>query len=509
MKIGRRLQQDVVINLFFSGLNIIGVLILTRLSTSVLDAVAFGIFMLTRRYSAGLSTFAELGGSLAQFRYMGIYADDKDRSQQVSLIVLLFYSAISALLVTLTWWAEEPLIALFFPDSPHARWLLWITVALAIEQLLHFNVVNNLLQERRMVLYNSYKFLNIAGIFALIFIWVENVSVLVALILYLILSSLLLLGGQLYYSFPALHQLPRIVRKEQWPLIREIFSFSLVRGLVSFLAAALLVVGPWLLRADLQEVGYIAVIYIFFQTINVIVGPVSQLSMVVSSRKLGADDESAIALGVRLVFGLTVILAIICVVIVYPWHTLFLELLVSNPAIIVGASQYRLLFFCLLPLSVFYGLRGVIEMQWKIPYNFFNLLVAHGLGLLCFFVVRPFYGLQGSVIISLSVTFWTLGILTVWTLRHALKGLSRTDGLSLTLMALLFLGVGLIVRDWLVAHDVNFLFQYAFVIASGGAMPLLWWLIWKPAFVQELLQRTGWAEIATRRLRRFFPKPVP
>lgn len=489
-----KLQKDILINVVFAFINMVGVVVLTRMSTSFFAPAAFGLFMLVRKYSTTMSTFADLGGSIAQYRYMGMFADEKPMRQLVSLSVLIFYLSLSAVIAVGAYFGQATLLPLLLPGAEPAPWILWYSIGLGVQNLLLFNVGNNLLQERKMILYNLVAFMNGAGIFILIFSFFRSSSVQYVLLLYLILGDIMALVGILYYNAaPIIKWFDFPWHKFRW-IITEVFSYGFLRGFGSALTAGLFVVGPWLIRGDLQEVGYLIAVFLFMQTTAVVIQPITRLSMVVSARNLSEADDERLASGMRLLFAVTLIGATIFMIAAYPLMDILFNIAIGNKEIIAGAKKYSIVMTCVIPFSVFTALKGVIDMRWKTPFNVLNLVLCQIIGLVLFYLIEPTLGPTMAVIAHSMGSFWTLGFLTVLASRVFLRAIKWSDLISFFTLALIFLVGNYLVETYSMNGSMPALIKILVAGVTVVGLPTLWWLIFKPVMLTEVIQQTGWAQ---------------
>ncbi|HOS91893.1 MAG TPA: hypothetical protein PLQ54_01140, partial [Armatimonadota bacterium] len=81
--------------------------------------------------------------------------------------------------------------------------------------------------------------------------------------------------------------------------------------------------------------------------------------------------------------------------------------------------HFSVLCWGVLPLTVFYALRGVIEVRWKTPYNLYTLAAAIGVHIVGYYAFARYMPPGPAVRASLMASLWVMGLLTmVWTRQY-------------------------------------------------------------------------------------------
>lgn len=429
------------LNVFFAVVTTVGVLGLSRLSTGLLPPIALAIFLSVRRYSASVSALANLGGPLFQIRYMGANPDDDALSKLIAFFVFIVFALVGLALWLAVVFARGPIERMLQLGAEYPDWFLWFVVAMAIQQLLHFSAQATLLVRRRILSYNLYKFLAGTGLFFPPFLVGSGVDAKRALQCYLIGSSVLLAGSHLFVTL--------------WPVIRgrglpwarlpwiasEAVRYGPLRAVVNFLDSLLFVLPAFLLRESVAEVGFLLTIFVFVQATGLVILPINELAMVATAEHVGFDDQRALRSLPETVFRLTLALSAALVAVALPFKSALFRVAVGSQEVQDGISRYAVLLVCIVPFTVYSGLKGIIEMRWRHPRNLWNLLVALGSGVVlynaCLHAGAP---ARVAVTVSTVVSTWTLGALTVATLRSSLNCLDRR-ALAATLLFALFAGV--------------------------------------------------------------------
>jgi Na+-driven multidrug efflux pump len=178
----------------------------------------------------------------------------------------------------------------------------------------------------------------------------------------------------------------------------------------------------WFIRSDVVETGYLLTIFVFVQATGVVILPINELVMVTSAAHIGDGNEASLERTASTMFKLVTVLSAAIVAVVYPFREVLFRLGIGSKQVLVGASAYAALLGCIIPMTIFAGLKGVIDMRWRRPRNLFNLALAQTLGVASFYALRgQGWSPKTAVLTSSLVTMWSLGALTVLAVRGLLK----------------------------------------------------------------------------------------
>ncbi|MCK6533025.1 MAG: hypothetical protein L6Q84_08645 [Polyangiaceae bacterium] len=479
-----KLGRDIVTNVVFAAVNAAGIWLLMRLSTGWLSPVALALFLLVRRYSASLVGVLALGAPTFQLRYVGMYANDDKLRQLIDLVVMLGYAVTSVLVLAALALGGDTIAGAVFPAKDYPSWVPWYVALLSVQQLYHFVVINNLLLSRRMVLYNVYKLLCASGLY-IAALALEQKSVQRVFVWYLAGSMVLLGIGHWHFTLPALRGLRRLpFERTKW-LVREALLYGPPRSAINVMDSLLFVITPWLIRGDVEDVGYLLTMFVLVQATGLIVLPVNELAMVVGAKQLGASEVDKVRASARTLLEVMVGSSAILVASIYPFKAVLLRVFIASDTVLAGVDRFGLLLSCIVPLTVYNGLKGIIEVRWRFPKNLVNLVVSSALGIGAFYTVRSSHDSIASVTTACMVTFWSLGALTVVSAWELLRGASwkslfgAVGPSSAVLVAALVAAPRLGLAGW------PTLLQLVIVGVLAFALVVTWWYIAKPEVLRH------------------------
>lgn len=504
--ISARIQKQVVMNVVFSIFTAFTMILLTRASASVFTPVAYGLFMLIRRYNTGLNTFAHLGISTAQNRFMGLHASDEKLCNLVDFISFLCYLVISLVLLVVTYLFSDVLISVLLPADFRKPWVLWVTVLLAIESFLYFNVIANWLHKRQILLYNVYRLLNASLISWMILLVMREPSVEEVFVYFIIISAVILIPWQLKYTILPIFKLKGVPWEDFKRTTKEMLVFALPRAPINFLNMALFLIGPWLIRDDLMEVGPLLTIYMFMQSNGVILLPLNQLIMIVSARRLSGSSREDLEIGVSLVFSIILIASLTFVCAIYPWIDSVFDIFIGNKEIVAGTCRYSILIWCFIPLSVFNALKGFVEINLTTPYNLINLFFVNVLGVALFFICNHYFGQLIALKVYAMTTFWVLGFITVLPISSYLSFVRWKDLLTFTGMSAAVMLLNFALRELLSGNQWMVGFKLGLIVINALVLPISWVALFRPNVIDDLMVHTGWSHRYSTWTGRFFKR---
>jgi hypothetical protein len=490
----QKLRNDIAINIAFAFVSLAAMLYLTRLSTALLVPVALGLFILVRRYSATGSSLAQLGGTTAFLRYAGIYHDQPLMIRFFGTTILMLFGVVSVVLCLLTYALFEPLSALLGSDPENARWVTLYTLVLLVQQLLLFVPMNWLLIERRMLLYNIFNLLVSSGFYILIFLLFGEIDAQSVFSYYAILCSALLLAGNLWYVILPLFRGPRLPWHRLPEVWSELLTYGVPRSAISFLDNLLYLLPAWMIRHEPLDVARFLCVLLFVQATSMIVLPVNQLAMVISAKFAGSDpskdsvpskdrdlsENSSLCRGVSVLFEALLVISLLAIALGFPLADLLYKFTILEPELLIGINSYTWLLLSVLPLCLYNGLKGVIEVYWKKPFNLLNLILANAAGM------AVFYGLSAhgsssntassAIIPAFLAASFVLGITTTLVAKQFLCLVRwRVVALCVALSAVSY-GINWYLRLVCRGSELEFPMRAIVGLVSAAPVVLVWLL---------------------------------
>jgi hypothetical protein len=410
-----RIKADVAINVCFMVLNSVALMWAVRTASIVFAPATLGAFLLARRLSSICANFLQLGMSQTLMRYLPMNADAPAQRRRYVLTACVLWAGISLGITPLLGVLNDHAAARAFPGVEEAHALAKWGLILALVMVLQLIVHATLLAERRMLFAKT----------------VEFVSVSVFL-----LWPLLLLGGQgpaavlefqavgigaislislLVYLFLP-HERVEFEASDWSKTTVTFLTYGVPRGLITGFDAGILAIGPWLLRTTPEQAGYLVIALMLVQFIQAALNPVTQVASVVAARFVGRNDQSSLRNEIRLLLGVVTYATILGSAIFVPWSGSVLRAWLKDPTVVAGVQSYvSWLALGLVPVAIYQGMRGIIEMRWFGPRNLLTLILAGVAHLGTYAVLLETLGPAAAVKVSLVITLWILGILTlVW-----------------------------------------------------------------------------------------------
>jgi len=398
----------------------LAMMVAIRLADGLMASGALGLLMLAKRFGATGSNLVQLGTSQTLLRYVGIHADQPATQRRYVAFAAWAWVAMAAACLPAAVAFQESLAAWWFPDAPVAGPMAVWTVALMLAIMAVYVAHSMLLAQQRMVLAGVVAALESGVLFLVLLLAMGQRATPLNVVAYQAvgmtgLCAALVLG---YCLSP---KRPRGVQAAPWGVIRADFvTYGVPRGVITGLDMSVLVIGPWLLRSDARDAGNLVLALTMLRIVQALIGPITKLASALTARFVGTGDELAIERAMRMLFGVALVGSVLFMAVLVPWRHLLLRLWLTRAETIQGTwVHFSVLCWGVLPLAVFYALRGVVEVRWKTPYNLYTLLAAIGVHLAGYYVCAAFMPQAPAVRASLMASLWVMGALTVvWTRRY-------------------------------------------------------------------------------------------
>jgi hypothetical protein len=373
-----------------------------------------------------------------------------------------------------------------FPTASYPSWVLWYVAILSVQALFHFVVIDNLLVERRMVLYNIYRLLTSSVFYVVALLLVSDGDVRRVLWWGIVAGfGLAALGIGLYAvrAAASFRHLP--FGRTGW-LLKELLVYGPPRSLINVADSLLFVVGPWLIRDRVEDVGYLLTMFVFVQATGIVVLPINELSMVIGANRVGKADDTELEAGTRQLFETMLVISLILVAVLYPYRDALFRLMIPRAETLAGVERYSALLSCIIPLTVYNGLKGVIEMRWKAPRNLGGLVASLALGVVVFYALRG--DGTSAILWSCTATFWALGVMTVLSAWSLLRGAAWRQLAIVTAACGAVLAGNVLGLAFVGYTSVSLIVELVLATANATLLVALWWYAAKPPLLRMALR---------------------
>ncbi len=413
-----------------------------RQADHLLSAEALGLLMIARRLSGTGSSLAQLGVSQTLIRYVGLYAKNPAAKRRYVVFAAAVWGLLTAIILPAAFLFQPMLASLCFPGASAGPTMVVWSVALMLSMVGILIAHSTLLAEQRMVWAGVVTGMEVGGFFLGLLVVLGSRSTPLNLIAGQAVGATVLSAAVVAWYC----QSPWRARGGDAPPWRDVRSdfitYGLPRGVISGLDMSVLIIGPWLLRADPKQAGSLLIALTMLRVLNALLGPITKLTSALTARYVGSGDETSIERAVKMLFGMAFIASVLFTAGLVPWRDQLLRLWLAKPETIAGTSaHFSVLCWSVLPLSIFYALRGAIEMRWKTPYNLYTLLTAIAVHLVVYYACARTMAQPVAVRVAITACMWVMGILTVIWARDYLKpvaywGLPQVAAVGTALYAL-------------------------------------------------------------------------
>jgi len=435
-----------------------------------------------------------LGMSQTLMRYLPMNADAPAQKRRYVLTACMLWVGVSLAVVPLLDALVDHAAVLAFPSLRNAHALTKWGVILALVMVLNLVAHSALLAERRMLFAKTLEFVSVSGflLWPLLSLSSEGDPATV-LRFQAVGMGAISLASLLVYLIPRDESVE--LDAGGWSQTTLTFLvYGVPRGLIAGLDVGILAIGPWLLRTTPEQAGYLVIALTLVQFIQAALNPVTQVASVIAARFVGRDDHCSLKSEIQLLLGAVIYATVLGLATFLPWSEGALQVWVKDPTVVGGVRPYVFwLALGLVPVAIYQGMRGIIEMRWFGPRNLLTLMFAGVAHLALYAILHEAVGPVAAVRISLVATLWILGILTLAWLGPAFLrplrywGLSRLIVVTVTLFAL---------NEWS-ARDPHIVTAGLSICASIGII-VVGLGLWTPPPIARAVRSFVWSKLEVK-----------
>jgi O-antigen/teichoic acid export membrane protein len=411
---GKKLKRDVIINLAFAVVKTIALMWVIRQAGEVLLPATLGLFLLARRLASTGANLLHLGIPQTILRYVAIHNAERTVKRHYVSQGLLVWVGLTVICVPILYGLQDWLTHWFFPDAIDGGSLVFWTGILMLATITGFIAYSTAIAGRWMIRANLIELMNTSGFVLLILFWNTANRTPVSIIRLQALCMLLLSLGVILLVVFSSSETRWPEGEERHTIHSNFLHYGLARAPLTFLDMATLLIGPWLLRGDIEEAGYLIIALTLVRAIQAGLMPITQVASVVTASFLKNRNDQTIAEGIRLLFGTILYTTVIALAVLVPWRHTILLLWLGDQELVSGVSKYfSVLLWGMLPFTIFHGLKGVIETRWTRPLNLYTLVVGVVAMLSSFHLTVGSCGVEAAIRLSMLAMFWLVGGMTI------------------------------------------------------------------------------------------------
>lgn len=413
-----KISADIFSNIIFSIISAASILWVIRFASNSFIASTLGLFLLSRKVGSTLANFFQLGLSKSITRYVSINIDDNRRKQIYVVVSLIIWLIEGVIIFFIYFILKDYLAKWIFPGVENNNLLTIWTVAFIWALIINFLVRSTLISERKILLANVIETFNASGFLIIALIIFKDSNDIYKILRF---HSLAIIGFSLVALCIYIFGLARMVPIEKGEILsssRTLLRFGFPRSIIASLDMVILLLGPWVLRNNLEKAGYLIIALSLLRMIQSLIKPIMEITSTITARYIGKKNTELIDKGIRLLFGTVLYLSIMVVAFLLPWKEFLISLWLDEELVIVGVSYYfSILVWGIVPFAIFHSLKGIVEMKWLEPYNLFSLTFALFIQLLSFLILKQLMSVDKAVNISIVLCYLVLGILTIYWLK--------------------------------------------------------------------------------------------
>ena len=360
-------RNQVAINLGFTLLKSVFVLLSIRLADVMLSAQMMGLVLLFRRQGALWSNLVQLGLSQVLLKYYTGSDDPIYRAQLWNRVVR--WAAVAMLFAALTCLVfAAPLTPWLFPTA-HPT----VTAAFGVYVAglaLGFIANSSWLAEFRFVESNLIDWLHGSLLFVVCLLFASGADLITfswVLALVTIAASVISLRHFAQHTSYRLHKPP-----SGWQLTRQERRYGFTRALSAYADMATMVIGPWMLRHRPAEAAQLIAAYTVLRIAQTLVMPVAQVLALRANSRLydSGREEKRILVLCAFVFVFAWI-GVAAYYLVGPWAVRWWLPNSSGGVIAI----LNVLMPYMPGICLFYALRSHVDLRFLFPWNLITLLL--------------------------------------------------------------------------------------------------------------------------------------
>lgn len=361
-------RSQVAINLGFTLLKSVFVLLSIRMADALLTAQMMGLVLLFRRQGALWGNLAQLGLSQSLLKFYTANDDAEARKALWGRLVRWVAVAGCVTVALSVLFADQLNAALFAAEDSGLAIAFGIYVA---GLALGFMANSSWMAEFRFVHSNTIDWLN--G--SLLFVICLGFGSGLAATPFAFWLALLTLGASAAFLvwFSQHQNCGASLVERGWRLSGEVTQYGLTRALTAFADMATLVLGPWLLRDQPDQAGYLIVAYTALRLAQALVLPVAQvLALRANSHQYDSQREERRILWLCAVVFLMAWCAVGGYYVVGDWFMHWW--LPDSSAEVMGLLDELIVF--LPAVCLFYSLRNYVDLSFSAPWNLCALILS-------------------------------------------------------------------------------------------------------------------------------------
>lgn len=477
----KKLKSELVINILFSIIKALCMLWVIGKSADVLSYQLLGIFLLSRRFSSTFSNLIQLGMAQTIRRYVSANLDKPTRKDYV-FNSLILWAAISIFAIPIALFLDGTFSKLIFGDASY-EFLATLTCLTCLALVLHYVANSTLFAERRVFLSNIFDLMNSSG-FIIIAMYIKDIkespeSILLFQVIGIIAICLIYLIIYLKSDF----SLVEFFHNQKYKsLMKDFRVYGVSRGFVTFLDSLVLLIGPWIIRHEIEGSANLVIAYTFLRLIQTAINPISQIISMGVARNLNSGQlDYHLSKGIRCIIGLVLYLTIFSLTFLLPWGEQLLYLWLGETSIVEGVLvYYPFVLIALGPLSIFHSLKGIIEMKWIYPFNLVTLVITIIVQTITYYTMINFINSSLAISVSIIVSFSITCLITLVWLRVYLPNIKYYGIFRLSLAFYLLYNI----NQYLV--EINLPILIAGVLSV--LLVIVSIIVIRSAFLQEIVE---------------------
>ena len=366
-------SSDFLINIVCNFIGALMLLQVISLIGRIYFSAALGLFLLIRQWGSVAGNLFQVGTSQTLLRYVPMYPNDVDLQFNLLFLNLAVIVGISLVFVFGCFFFQGSILSYFFHSSQNTNQL-WVLVLLIISIFSNFNAFSFLISKRKFLIANLVNIMNTSGWMLLFLGWTILFSHHVSVISVLLVQAACTLLLSLFVIIVLLVKM-RIIHKAKIRVekimfsIRRLYTYGLPRVLTPSLDNAMIAIGPWLVRSNKEQAGFLIMALIVVRFTQTLLGPIAQVISIYTASDMGKNNEQAICNKIKYLIYLSIVTGCLSYIVLFFLKNILVFWL-HSPTLANNVYVFAHAFVFIMPcVMLFYSLRGVIDIYITFPIN--------------------------------------------------------------------------------------------------------------------------------------------
>ncbi len=403
-----------------------------HIAEAALSAAALGLILLSRRVAVTMAALIQVGAAQAIQRFVSIYNNDPVKQSSYYSASMLIVAVTVLLFGLLSFVLGDSYGPFLLGLDNYNTTLFWGTVLLTVGFTLNFVSYASWISHFKVVHANVIEIPVVAGVLWFVLVYLDSADASQIVLDLALLTVLFAIGGVFWFQV-TLGRTNRLLVKPQPGVIGQTLGFGIPRCINAWLDVGLLTVAPWMLRTDTEQAGYFIVALVVYRMMQIGLAPITQILSLKIAGSHAAEFKRRFLQAFWKLLGITVFLAGMLSIAIYPLSEEILGFVFSNVDYIEGVNFYFRSVLIVFPMAMlYYVCRDVLDLGYARPLVLYCQLAAYTTFFTAYFLGMNVFGmgLHGSVALAFQLMIGVLALATLGCAGFAFRHREQAQNLE-------------------------------------------------------------------------------